>query len=63
MFFLGSWILVMIPVFKTVSHMPVFMGALFGLGILWVVGEIVHRNKADKDKEPLTLGHALRRID
>ncbi len=63
MFFLGAGILILIPVFKTVSHMPVFMGALFGLGILWVVGEIVHRNKADKDREPLTLGHALRRIN
>ena len=63
MFFLGSGILVMIPIFKTVSHMPVFMGALFGLGILWIVGEVVHRNKPDEEKESLTLGHALRRID
>lgn len=63
MFFMGAGILVLIPVFKAVSHMPVFMGALFGLGILWIVGEIVHRDKDREKKEPLTLGHALRRID
>lgn len=63
MFLAGSAILVSIPVFKAVSHMPVFMGALFGLGILWIVGEVVHRNKDEVQKESLTLGHALKRID
>jgi Na+/H+ antiporter NhaD/arsenite permease-like protein len=63
MFFTGSGILVLIPVFKAVSHVPVFMGALFGLGILWIVGEIVHRNKDEGEREPLTLAHALKRID
>ena len=39
MFFLGLGILVAVPVFKTVTHLPPFMGILFGLGILWLVGE------------------------
>jgi len=62
-FFLGLGILVMVPVFKTVTHLPPFMAILFGLGILWVVGELVHRDKDDDEKKHLTLAHALTRID
>ena len=39
------------------------MGILFGLGILWLVGDLVHRHKEDEYKQPLTLVHALSRID
>jgi len=63
MFYLGLGILVMVPVFKTVTHLPPFLGILFGLGILWAVGELVHREKSDDDRNRLTLAHALRRID
>jgi len=63
MFFLGLGILVAVPAFKTVTHLPPFMGILFGLGILWLVGDLVHRHKEDEFKHPLTLVHALSRID
>jgi NhaD family Na+/H+ antiporter len=63
MLFLGLGILVCVPIFKTVTHLPPFMGIFFGLGILWLVGELIHRNKGDEEKGHLTLGHALRRID
>ena len=63
MFFLGLAILVCVPVFKTVTHLPPFMGILFGLGILWLVGDLLHRNKADEDKDHFTLVHALSKID
>ena len=62
-FFLGLGILVMVPAFKTITHLPPFMGILFGLGILWTVGELVHRDKEDDEKKRLTLAHALTRID
>ncbi|MDP5241047.1 sodium:proton antiporter NhaD [Uliginosibacterium sp. 31-16] len=63
MFFLGLGILIAVPVFKTVTHLPPFMGVLFGLGLLWLVGDLVHRHKEDAFKQPLTLVHALSRID
>jgi Na+/H+ antiporter NhaD/arsenite permease-like protein len=63
MFFLGLGILILVPLFKTITHLPPFMGILFGLGILWTVGEIVHREKAWEQKRRLTLAHALTRID
>lgn len=63
MFFLGLGILVAVPVFKTVTHLPPFMGILFGLGILWAVGDLVHRKEEDLRKQRLTLARALTRID
>ena len=63
MFFLGIGILVAVPAFKTITHLPPFMGILFGLGILWLVGDLVHRHKEDESKQHLTLVHALSRID
>ncbi len=63
MFFLGLGILVAVPAFKTLTHLPPFLGILFGLGLLWLVGDLVHRHKSDEDKEHLTLVSALTRID
>jgi Na+/H+ antiporter NhaD/arsenite permease-like protein len=63
MFFLGLGILVAVPAFKTITHLPPFLGVLFGLGILWIAGDLVHRSKDDDAKQHLTLGHALSKID
>ena len=63
MFVFGVGILVAVPAFKTVTQLPPFMGILFGLGILWLVGDLVHRNKEDEFRHHLTLAHALSRID
>lgn len=63
MFFLGLGILVAVPAFKTTTHLPPFLGILFGLGILWVVGDLVHRRKEDETKQHLTLVHAMSKID
>ena len=63
MFFLGLGILVAVPAFKTWTHLPPFMGVLLGLGLLWLVGDLVHRHKDDEVRQPLTLVHALSRID
>jgi Na+/H+ antiporter NhaD/arsenite permease-like protein len=62
-FYLGLGILIMVPAFKSATNLPPFMGILFGLGILWAVGELVHRDKEDDQKKHLTLAHALTRID
>ena len=62
-FYLGLGILILVPAFKTVTHLPPFMGILFGLGILWLVGELIHRAKEEDAKTHLTLVSALKRID
>jgi NhaD family Na+/H+ antiporter len=63
MFFMGLGILVAVPAFKTITHLPPFLGILFGLGLLWLVGDLMHRQKLDEDKEHLSLVSALTRID
>ena len=63
MFCMGLGILVAVPAFKTVTHLPPFLGILFGLGILWLVGDLIHRHKEDEYKQHLTLAHALSKID
>jgi Na+/H+ antiporter NhaD/arsenite permease-like protein len=63
MFYLGLGILVAVPAFKTITHLPPFLGILLGLGILWLVGDLVHRKKDDDFKHRFTLVHALSRID
>lgn len=63
MFALGLGVLVAVPAFKTVTHLPPFMGILFGLGILWLVGDLVHKHKEEETKQHLTLVHALSKID
>jgi len=63
MFCCGIGALIAVPIFKTLTHLPPFMGILFGLGVLWLIGELVHRNKDDDEKQHLTLVHALGQID
>lgn len=63
MFRMGVGILICVPIFKTVTHLPPFMGILFGLGILWMTGELLHSKKEDEHKEHLTLVRALKQID
>ena len=63
MLFLGLAILVGVPIFKTITHLPPFMGILFGLGMLWMVGDLLHLKKEESKKQHLTLVRALTRID
>jgi Na+/H+ antiporter NhaD/arsenite permease-like protein len=60
---LGIGALIFVPVFKTVTHLPPFMGMLFGLSILWVVTEIIHKNKNDEVKDVYSVVEALRKAD
>lgn len=62
-FFTGVGILLLVPVFKTITHLPPFMGILLGLGILWIVVEILHSNKDEEDRKTYTVAYALRKID
>ena len=59
----GLGTLLFVPVFKTVTHLPPYMGILLGLGIVWVVSEILHSEKDDEEKHPFTVAHALSKID
>jgi NhaD family Na+/H+ antiporter len=59
----GIGTLIFVPIFKTITHLPPYMGILFGLGIVWVVSEILHSDKDDEERHPFTVAHALSKID
>jgi Na+/H+ antiporter NhaD/arsenite permease-like protein len=59
----GLLILLLVPVFKTITHLPPYMGIIIGLGILWIITEIMHGDKNEKEKGILSVSHALRKID
>lgn len=59
----GLMVLILVPVFKTVTHLPPYLGILIGLGILWVITEILHGAKNDEDKNNLSVVYALRKAD
>jgi Na+/H+ antiporter NhaD/arsenite permease-like protein len=60
---LGILVLILVPVFKTYTHLPPFMGMLFGLGLLWVITEVMHKKVEVEKKKHLTLVNALHKID
>lgn len=62
-FISGVSIFVLVPVFKRITHLPPYMGILIGLGILWIITEIIHGKKNEEDKNKLSVTHALRKID
>ncbi|HEX7904303.1 MAG TPA: sodium:proton antiporter NhaD [Chitinophagaceae bacterium] len=62
-FFTGIGILLLVPVFKTITHLPPFMGIMIGLGVVWIITEIIHSEKDEADRKPFTVSHALRKID
>lgn len=62
-FIVGLGSLLFVPVFKTVTHLPPYMGVLLGLGLMWVVTEIIHHEKDEAEKGELSVNHALRKID
>jgi Na+/H+ antiporter NhaD/arsenite permease-like protein len=60
---LGLGGLLMVPVFKSVTHLPPFMGIMLSLGILWMATELMHGRKLDDEKSRFSALSALRKID
>ncbi|PIF02036.1 MAG: sodium:proton antiporter [Draconibacterium sp.] len=60
---MGVGALLFVPIFKTLTHLPPYMGMLFGLGVLWITTEIMHRNKKYEDKRKLSIVGILQRVD
>jgi Na+/H+ antiporter NhaD/arsenite permease-like protein len=63
MLVLGISGLLFVPVFKTVTHLPPYMGMLLSLGVIWAISEIMHRNKPDELKNRLKITAVLRKVD
>lgn len=62
-FFTGITLLLLVPVFKTVTHLPPFMGILLGLGLMWMITETIHSDKDEEDRRKFSVAYALKKID
>ncbi|GAB3971872.1 sodium:proton antiporter NhaD [Spirosoma terrae] len=63
MFSAGLSAIVMVPIFKTITHLPPYMAMLLALGAVWVVSELIHANKDEEDRQRFSVAHALSKID
>jgi Na+/H+ antiporter NhaD/arsenite permease-like protein len=61
--FSGVGLLVFVPVFKTLTHMPPFMGMLLALGIMWIISSLIHLKKHPEVRFNLSVARALQKID
>ena len=59
---MGVCALVFVPVFKTITHLPPYLGMLFGLSILWVTTEILSRKYSKEHKLPTAVS-TLEHVD
>ncbi len=60
---LGVCLLLFVPVFKIITHLPPFTGMFLGVGILWFVTDMMHVKKTGDEKTPLSVFTALSRVD
>lgn len=63
MFVLGVVALLSVPLFKAVTGLPPFLGTMFALGVVWAVGDLIHRDKVHEERGRITIVEALKRID
>ncbi|MEQ8926625.1 MAG: sodium:proton antiporter NhaD [Fulvivirga sp.] len=59
----GLAALIFVPIFKSITHLPPYMGMLLGLSIVWILSELIHFNKDEQEKKPFSAVHALSKID
>ena len=62
-FYVGIGCLLFIPLFKTLTNLPPYMGMFLSLGIIWTLTELIHNKKHVNEKGILSVSHALRKID
>ena len=62
-FFFGVGGLMFVPVFKTLTHLPPYMGILLVLGLLWTITEVFNRKYEESDPMAKRVTQLLTRID
>jgi Na+/H+ antiporter NhaD/arsenite permease-like protein len=62
-FTVGVLSLIFVPVFKSITHLPPYMGILGALGVMWIITEVIHSKKDHEEKDKYSVLYALRKID
>lgn len=60
---MGILLLLFVPVFKTLTHLPPFMGMLIALAIMWIYTTILHQRVQQGSYKKMSVAAALQRID
>jgi len=60
---LGVGALVFVPVFKTITHLPPYLGMLGGLAVLWIVTGYACKRKPQRNNDRLSVNYIISRID
>lgn len=57
--------LIFVPIFKTITHLPPYMGIMLSLGVVWAISEFIHPGEdfGDDSKHLLSARHAMSRIE
>jgi len=55
--------LLFVPIFKTVTHLPPFMGMMLSLGVIWLLTDIMHRHKSPNVRHSIGVLGVLRKVD
>ncbi|TFH27020.1 MAG: sodium:proton antiporter [Bacteroidia bacterium] len=55
--------LLFVPVFKTITHLPPYLGMLLSLSVIWLVSEVQHKDKPDDIKKRLKVIYILQKVD
>lgn len=65
MLFLGLGMIVFVPVFKTITHLPPYLGMMLSLGVVWLVSEYIHPEEdfTEERKVQYSAHKALSRIE
>ena len=63
MFFLGVGSLLFVPIFKTFTHLPPYMGMLLGLGVMWMITDLMHKNQPHEFKQKFTITGVLKKVE
>jgi Na+/H+ antiporter NhaD/arsenite permease-like protein len=61
--FAGIGFLIFVPIFKTLTHLPPFMGMLLALGLMWVITTVIHKGKETGLAQKYSVTHALQKVD
>lgn len=59
----GISALLFVPIFKTVTHLPPYLGMMLALGLVWIISELIHIDEDEEHKKNYSAAHALSKID
>jgi len=61
--FVGLSCLLFVPVFKNLTHLPPYTGMILGLSVIWILTDLMHKNKSPEAKTKSMVFGVLKKID